>query len=1408
MATIVTRSGKGSPLTNTEVDSNFTNLNTDKLESTITVDVSIDGDLTFPNNHKIAFGDAGDLTIHHESTDSIIRDTTGHRLWLQTDNNIYLSKKNATEFYAIFYADAGVELRHNNIKKFETTSTGVEINGGATFSGHLTLGDNHVLKLGASEDLQLFHNTANSGITNNTGSLLITNNADDEDVVIFSDNGSGGTALYFKADGGTGESLLYHYGSSKLATKTDGVAITGDITAKTNDGAILKLQTSDTSVADGDSIGAIEFSAPDEASGTDAITTAASIVAEADATVFSSSDNRTDLVFKLGESGAATERMRLEHEGSLELIGYDTDANPDPSLKLFRNSASPADDDQLGAIYFAGNNSASETTGEFFVYGFIGSQTVDVTDGTEDGRLIFRVAENGTPAWDSSANTLITLTPDTIAFDASSGTTFGGHDISDVGNLTIEGGVFSLKNSGSQSQLRLYCESNNAHYVALQAPAHADFSGNVTVTLPSTDGIILSTSNSDAPTTTTSSGDADFVLVDDGGVMKKITPANLGIGSGTSGITVQDEGSSLSTAGTTLNFVGAGVIASGTGATKTITIAGGSDGVTVQDEGSALSTTGTTLNFVGAGVTASGTGSTKTITISGGGSGGALTDETWGASLDSDSANDSKLFFKNDRFNIIMDTGSSVYEPAPDLDGTGTQAVNNVFIGNNAGKTATTADESVIIGAGAGQSVTTGYDNTFIGARAGDNITTGFRNTFIGYEAGDGVPADHRLATYVGYRAGFLAVGGGQQNITAVGYEAGYRARANSTAIGHMAGSQRYYSSGGALETTSVGSVAGGNYYSYYRSYDVDVGYQAGHTNRQGDYSTHIGWFADGLATDTDYAVVVGADAKSAGWSVSIGYQSQDSGSSSSYNMVSIGHQAAYDMDGGDNSVFIGFQAGYAGGTGNNNVGIGFRTLYDLDSGANNSALGYQSLYEITGGDNNTAIGYQAGKNITTAENNVFIGYNAGLGASNPANANTGVGYESLKAITGGGAGNTGFGYNSLLNVTTGDYNTSLGHHCADGVSTASYNIAVGHYANCGNSDNNIAMGFYAKAYSGSISIGYEAAKDSGSQGQSNVSIGFRAGQEVSGDRNVFIGGNAGRGGGSSQSSNGDNNVGIGDGALLNLSNGEDNAAIGNSALSSITSADKVVGIGRQAGTGAQTTSNSVYIGYQATSPNGASLAVAIGSQPRACKWGVSIGTQAGGDTFSSNTSTFNVLIGYRAGYEITGDDNTGIGPYALYNDSTSTAYSGDNLTCIGYKAIPSAIGVSNEITLGNSSVATLRCQVTSITALSDQRDKTDIEDLDLGLKFVNAMKPRKFTWNRRDGKWVGKKELGFIAQELHELEMDFSSTERTRLVNYENPSRLEAQPMNTYPILVKAIQELSAKVDSLQAEITKLKGA
>jgi len=55
-----------------------------------------------------------------------------------------------------------------------------------------------------------------------------------------------------------------------------------------------------------------------------------------------------------------------------------------------------------------------------------------------------------------------------------------------VNNVNIATGAISLKNSGAQSYIRFYCESNNAHYAQLQAPAHGLFSGNVTLTLPAT----------------------------------------------------------------------------------------------------------------------------------------------------------------------------------------------------------------------------------------------------------------------------------------------------------------------------------------------------------------------------------------------------------------------------------------------------------------------------------------------------------------------------------------------------------------------------------------------------------------------------------------------------------------------------------------------------------------------------------------------------------------------------------------------------------------------------------------------------------------------------------------------------------------------------------------------------------
>ena len=69
----------------------------------------------------------------------------------------------------------------------------------------------------------------------------------------------------------------------------------------------------------------------------------------------------------------------------------------------------------------------------------------------------------------------------------------------DMNSNFISSGILGIKNTGAQSELRLYCESSNAHYASLKAPAHADFSGNLTYTLPSgygSSGQVLQTNGS------------------------------------------------------------------------------------------------------------------------------------------------------------------------------------------------------------------------------------------------------------------------------------------------------------------------------------------------------------------------------------------------------------------------------------------------------------------------------------------------------------------------------------------------------------------------------------------------------------------------------------------------------------------------------------------------------------------------------------------------------------------------------------------------------------------------------------------------------------------------------------------------------------------------------------------------
>jgi hypothetical protein len=409
-----------------------------------------------------------------------------------------------------------------------------------------------------------------------------------------------------------------------------------------------------------------------------------------------------------------------------------------------------------------------------------------------------------------------------------------------------------------------------------------------------------------------------------------------------------------------------------------------------------------------------------------------------------------------------------------------------------------------------------------------------------------------------------------------------------------------------------------------------------------------------------------------------------------------------------------------------------------------------------------------------------------------------GSGNITLSTTASGGGG----GATSLDGLSDVTVNTTSSNLWMVNTEPASYaglrNIAIGEGANDGivDSDDIVVIGYRA-GYSGaiggdSIVIGNQASRYG--SGIRSVIIGDRAGYTASTSaQRVLIGANAG------YSSTSISAVGIGYYALQNAS------GTGN------------VGVGYYAGASDSVGAWNTFVGYQAGRYAGSNS-----------NSNTVVGSNAGEYMGYDNTGTYrNVLVGESAaagyvttGYKHLGSDNVIIGASALEygnenvdqcvyigskaggaGSSSADRGSGENCIVIGYQAQSTSTTVTNEITLGNSSISTLRCQVTSITSLSDKRDKSNIQDSNYGLNIIEKLRPVTFEWNQRDGKRVGVKEVGFIAQELQQVDDDYLG-----LVYDENPEKLEAAQGKLIPVLVKSIQELKAEIESLKEEINTLK--
>jgi len=189
------------------------------------------------DNTQILIGSGNDLQMYHDATDSWIKNSHGNLVFRNTKQNKDI----------MFQGDDGQASDDTVATYFYLDGSSAAHDGSATTHLYTNWPDKSYISLGTGHDLQLVHTGVNSVIQSLVGKLQITSSSDDleftqfgndKDINFSSDDGSGGTATYFRLDGGEGHMIAY-----KELNFADGIPATfgntagGDLEIKEQSGS-------------------------------------------------------------------------------------------------------------------------------------------------------------------------------------------------------------------------------------------------------------------------------------------------------------------------------------------------------------------------------------------------------------------------------------------------------------------------------------------------------------------------------------------------------------------------------------------------------------------------------------------------------------------------------------------------------------------------------------------------------------------------------------------------------------------------------------------------------------------------------------------------------------------------------------------------------------------------------------------------------------------------------------------------------------------------------------------------------------------------------------------------------------------------------------------------------------------